>query len=374
MTPKRVLFVLDTLDFGGTETQTVQVAQRLKAAGHQMTVACLHPGGPLTENLLNAGIRIVPFSTHGSLLSPRNIWQLVRLALFIRREQFDVVHSHDLWANLTGVPAARLAGTALVFSSQRDLAHLWWYTPLRTKVIRLIHRMSTKVIANSDAVRDHVVNAFLIPLRRVCVIRNGVDVARFANTHASREQLFPGVRRQDKLVAVVANMHSDVKGHHDIVEAAKEVCRVMPQVKFVLIGDGEERPRISDHVRQLHLEENFLFLGRRQDVPDLLSCCDLFLLASRAEGFPNVVLEAMAAGLPVVATAVGGVVEIVEDGRSGLIVPPQCPQEMAKAIVRILSDPELGLRLAEAGQEQVRRQFSFERVVQELQAVYRSSH
>jgi glycosyltransferase involved in cell wall biosynthesis len=201
-----------------------------------------------------------------------------------------------------------------------------------------------------------------------------VDLARFENVHASREELFSGIRQQDKLVAVVANMHSDVKGHHDLIDAAKDVCPVMAHVKFVLIGDGAERPRIQEHVRQLHLEHNFLFMGRRQDVPELLSCCDLFVLPSRAEGFPNVILEAMAARLPVVATAVGGVVEIVRDGTTGLIVPPQSPQEMADAVLRILSDREFGLKLAEAGQVEVRRDFSFERVVQQLQATYSNSH
>jgi L-malate glycosyltransferase len=367
---RRILFVMDTLNFGGTETQTVQVAERLHAAGFRVTVACLHTGGPLTDHLERVGIRIVRFPTHGTLLSSYGAYQLFRLAWFVRREKFDVVHAHDLWANLMGIPAARLAGAPLVLSSQRDLAHLWWYTPARTQVIRLIHRLSTRVITNSDAVRQHVITQFRIPSQRVSILRNGVDSARFARARMDRKELFPSLPSECHLVVVVANMHSAVKGHHDLIEAARAVCHVIPRTKFVLVGEGQERPKIQEHVLGCGLENNFLFLGYRKDVPELLSCCDLSVLPSTAEGFPNAVLESMAAGLPVVATRVGGTAEMIEDGVEGLLVPPQDPHGLADAILRLLRDPQLARRLARAGQEKARCQYSFNRLVRELQQIY----
>lgn len=369
-TVRRVLFVVDTLNFGGTETQTVQVAERLHAAGSRVTVACLHADGALTERLEKAGIRIVRYMTQGTLLSISGAKQLLRLAWFIRREKFDVVHAHDLWANLMGVPAARLAGTPVILSSQRDLAHLWWYTPARTRVIRLIHRLATRVIANSVAVRDHVVTQFRIPRERVSVLRNAVDIGRFARARGNLEKLFPGVTSDHKLVVVVANMHSAVKGHHDLIEAAKVICAAMPKVKFVLVGEGMERGKFQEEVQRAGLDENFFFLGYRQDIAEILSCCDLSVLPSRAEGFPNAVLESMAAGLAVVATHVGGTPEMIENGVSGVLVPPQAPPALANAILRILRDPELSHRLGRAGQEQVRNLYSFDRLLSELQKVY----
>jgi glycosyltransferase involved in cell wall biosynthesis len=368
--PTRVLFALDTLNFGGTETQAVQIAVRLKAAGLEVTVACLHPGGPLTDTLRQAGIEIAEFPTHGSLVSARGIQQMLRLARFVRRGKFDVVHAHDLWANLMAVPAARLAGTPVILSSQRDLGHLWWYTPLRTRVIRAVHRLSTNVIANSAAVRTFVIEEFRVAAQRVQVLHNGVDFNRFANARGVREELLPGSRREDRLIAVVANMHSDIKGHHDLIEAATEVCRLHPHAKFVLIGDGQEQRRIEEHAKQAQVQDNFLFLGKRKDVPALLACCEFSVLASRAEGFPNAVLESMAVGLPVIATAVGGTPEIIEHGINGLLVPPKSPESLAQAILHLMTNHELACSIAKAGQMYVQSNFSFDRSVRQLQQIY----
>ncbi len=371
--PRRVLFIMDTLNFGGTETQAVQVAEHLHAAGSLVSVACLHRDGALTNRLEKLGVRVVRFVTQGTLLSYRGAEQLLRLAWFIRRGKFDVVHAHDLWANLMGVPAARLAGIPVVLSSQRDLGHLWWYTPARTRVIRVIHRLATRVIANSDAVRNHVVTEFHVPPERVSVLRNGVDFERFARAHGDFEKLFPGITAEHRLVAVVANMHSAVKGHHELIEAARTVCHAMPTVKFVLVGEGEERCKIQEHARSLDLDDNFLFLGYREDIPELLSCCNFSLLPSRAEGFPNAVLESMAAGLPVIATRVGGTTEMIEDGISGLLVPPEDPPALAKAILHLLRDPELLGRLGREGQKRARSQYGFDQLLWQLQAIYRKS-
>lgn len=367
---KRVLFVMDTLNFGGTETQTVQMAVRLQSSGFRLTIACLHHGGPLSETLNNAGIRVVDFTIGGSLLSPKGLRQIFRLARFIRSQQFDVVHAHDLWANLVGVLAARLVGTPLVVSSQRDLGHLWWYTAFRTRVIRAIHRLSTAVTANSNAVRNFVVRDFHVPEDRVRVIYNGVDFDRFASARRSRADSFPGIAEHDPLIAVLANMHSDVKGHHDLVEAAKALRLAHPNAKFVLIGDGEERPRIETHAREAQVSNMFLFLGRRKDVPGLLASCDLSVLASHAEGFPNAVLESMAAGLPVIATSVGGVPEVIEDGVNGILVPARAPAMLAEAIHGLLSRPSLASAIGAAGQECVRSNYSFEQSLSELRRLY----
>ncbi len=366
----KVLHVVECLDVGGTETQMVQVAQRLDPRTYHVKVASLRAGGPLTAPLQAAGIQILEFPKCVTFVSFQAVYQLLRLAWYIRREKIDVVHAHHLGANLMAVPAAWLAGAPVILSSLRNLAHLPWYTPFRRRVIRLIYRLSTGVIANSEAVKQLLVTEFRVPPGRVHVLYNGVDYRRFSQSRGDRQKLRPDLGPEAKLIVNVANMHMGIKGHADLIEAARTVCASVPQAKFVLVGDGEERPRLQEQVRKAGLDAVFLFLGQRKDIPEVLSCCDLFVLASHAEGLPNALLEAMAAGLPVVATRVGGVPEIIENGISGLLVPPGNHAALAEAILCALQDSRLTASLARAGQERVRKQFSLNRLLEDLNHLY----
>lgn len=364
--------MVDTLEVGGTERQMVQVVQRLDPRAFRVTVGCLHAGGPLTKPLQNAGVRIVEFRKGGTLLSFHGAYQFLRLAQFIRREGFDVVHSHDLWANLMAVPAARLARAPVIISSQRNLAHLSWYTPFRKRVMRRIHLLATCVIANSGAAKQLLVKDFRIPAGRVHVLHNAVDFEQFADCQGDRQKLYPGLKPGARLVIHLANMNTIAKGHAVLIEAARAVCAAIPDAKFILVGDGPLRPNLEERVREVGLHDHFLFLGRREDVREILSCGDLFVFSSLAEGLPNAVLEAAAAGLPLVATRAGGIPEIIEDGVSGLLVPPNDPQALAEAVLCVLTNPGLAARLARAGQEQARSQFGFDRLLGELEPLYLS--
>jgi glycosyltransferase involved in cell wall biosynthesis len=345
-------------------------AVHLGRLGHEVTVGCLRAEGPLLEDLKRAGIPIAEFPKKKTLLSINGIYQFLRMALFILRNRFQVVHAYDLWSNLLGVPAAKLAGARIIISSRRYLADLEWYTPRRNKVMRIIYSLSTHVVVNSEPVRNLLLTRDDLQPEKVRVIRNAVDIQRFVVASRVGEELLPGVGDGAKLIAVVANMYSPVKGHHRLIEAARAVCRLHPEATFLLIGDGPERPKLEMQVAAADLSKNVLFLGRRKDIPELLACCNLSVLPSEAEGLPNAVLEAMAAGLPVVATRVGGVPEIIEDEVNGLLVSPQDSQALADAILRLLYDPELARRLSQAGQKRIRTDFSFDRLLAELGQLY----
>jgi glycosyltransferase involved in cell wall biosynthesis len=366
----RILHVVDSLDVGGTETQMVQLAQRLDPCRYDVTVATLRAGGPLTEALQKAGIRILEFPKRRTMLSFQAAGQLIRMAWFIRRQKIDVVHAHDLWGNLMAVPAAWLARAPVIISSQRNLATLWWYTPRRKKIIRRVHLLATFVIANSDASRRLLIEEFWIPSERVRVLHNGVDFERIATVHGNRRELFPGLASNAKLIINVANMNSNVKGQSVLIEAAMDVCTALPESKFVLVGDGPLRAQFEEQVRKLGIWDHFLFLGRRRDVPEILSCGDLFVFPSFAEGLPNAVLEAAAAGLPIVATTVGGIPEIIEHGVAGLLVPPKNPQALCAALLQLLKDPPFAATLARTGKERVSSQFCFDTAVARLEALY----
>jgi glycosyltransferase involved in cell wall biosynthesis len=259
----------------------------------------------------------------------------------------------------------------VTITSQRDLSHDAWYGTYRRRVLRFLQRRSSVVLTNAKAIRDRLVAQDGIPPEKVCVIYNGVDLDKFRNSRPDRASMFPS-SEGNKLIVLVGNMISDVKGHLILISAAAEIVRLHPKTQFVLVGEGPKRVDFEAQVASSGLKENFLFLGRRTDVAQLLVCCDIAVLPSLAEGLPNAVLEYLAAGLPVVASALGGNLEVIKDDITGLLVPAQDFQALARAITRLLDDLEFSTRLARAGRDHVANHFSFERLVAEVDKLYTS--
>jgi glycosyltransferase involved in cell wall biosynthesis len=366
---RKVFYFLDSLEVGGTETQAVELALRMSASAYDVTLGCLRVKGPLLEKLKGSAVAIREFHPVGGLDSPRGLYQLARLSGFLRREKFDVVHTHDLWTNLMGVVAARMAGVPAIVSSRRDLAHFDWYQGSKRSWLRRIQNLSGVVLANATPIRDALISEDGFAPEKLRVIHNGVDTVKFQRARRDRERLFPGMQNQ-KLVVLVGNMHTDVKGHPWLIDAAPSVLKEFPQTRFVFAGDGDSRPAFEQQAAKLGLQSNFLFLGRRSDIPDVLASCDIAVLPSRAEGLPNAVLEYMATGLPTIASRVGGNAELVEDGVTGLLVPAEDSAAIAGALLRLLRDPELSRKMAESGKKVAMENYSFDRMICEVDALY----
>jgi len=365
----RIFAMIDSFQVGGSERQVAEVAVRLAARGHDVTVGCLKKQGFFLRQIEDAGIEVIEFSPGSSMLGLKGMRAIVRLTRYLKAAKFDVVQTHDLYSNLLAIPAAWLARVPRIASSRRDLGSWWWYTPRNRKVLRLIQRLSHVVVANSNGVRDYLINDDGFRPSHVRVLYNGIDVARFANTRAMRREVLPNCESK-QLVVVLANMHSHTKGHEHIITAAPSVCLAFPQCVFVLVGDGELRAEFEQRVREIGLEQNFIFLGSRNDVPAILMSCDIGLLASRAEGLPNAVLEYMAAGLPVIATSVGGIPELVGNSGAALLVPPCDPVGLAGALMKVLAETATAKEMGAAGRERVRERFSFDRLLNDLEGLY----
>ena len=203
------------------------------------------------------------------------------------------------------------------------------------------------------------------------MIHNGVDLEKFSRGSRDRDWLTSGGQpSKEKWIVLVGNMLSDVKGHPWLIAAAPAITREFPETRFVLVGDGEKRKDFERQVAELGLDRHFLFLGRRNDVPRILACCDIAVLPSRAEGLPNAVLEYLAAGLPTVASRVGGNVEILRDDKTGLLVPPEDSTALAEALLRLLRDPEFAARLGKSGREYVASEFSVQRMIANTDQLY----
>ena len=367
--PKRVFHLLDSLNVGGTETQAVELALRMAGPGFEITMGCLHAQGPLLEKLKNSPVKVREFRPRGGLDSPGGVYQLGRLVAFLRREKFDVVHTHDLWSNLMGVPAARMAGVPAIISSRRDLAHFDWYQGKRRIWLRRIQNLSDVVLANATPIRDALIAEDGFAPGKLRVIHNGVDTSRFQQGKRDRARLFPGLENAT-LVVLVGNMHSDVKGHPWLIAAAPAVVQQFPQAHFVFAGDGEMRPQFEKQAADMGLRDHFKFLGRRSDVPDILASSDVAILPSRAEGLPNAVLEYMAAGLPTVASRVGGNAELLSEGVTGLLVPPEDSNAISEALLRLLRDPVLMRGIATNGRQVAVENYGFDRLIREVETLY----
>jgi glycosyltransferase involved in cell wall biosynthesis len=364
--PRKIFFLLDSFNVGGTETQAVELARRLDPAQYKVTLGYIKPEGPLVERLRETPVSLVQFRPKGGVDSPQGAYQILRLARFLRRGRFDIVHTHDLWSNLLGIPAAWLARVPALISSRRDLAHLEWYQSSRRVWLRRIQNLSDVILTNAHPIRDALIAEDRFSPAKVRVIHNGIDFARF---RAGGARMFPEWG-DGKRIVLVGNMHSDVKGHSCLIAAAPAIVREFPSTRFVFVGDGSQRPSFEKQVADLGLQVNFVFLGRRPDVAEILASCDIAVLPSKAEGLSNAALEYLAAGLPTVVSSAGGNVEVVHDGVTGLVVPPQDSGALASALLQLLRDPGYAARIGNAGNKYVRDHFSFERLIQETDALY----
>ncbi len=357
----RVLQFVSAFDVGGTERHVANLLKSYDDGRFRFQVAAFRAEGGL----------LADFAEHadwGTEYPIRRLYgfgtwrQQLRLSRALRRRRVQVLHAYGFYANCFAIPAAKIAGVPVIIGSIRDVGASW--TPMQQRVERTVFRLADSVLTNADAVKQKLVGEGY-PADKIAVIRNGVDVQRFASADPAEDfRSEIGVPEGVPLVGVVARIDA-VKGLDDFVEAAARVARTRPDAHFVLVGDSfpteEHRAYHSalvERVRSLGIEERLVFAGNRSDVPSILPQLAVSVLPSLTEGLPNALLEAMAAGVPVVATAVGGTPEVIEGGVNGLLVPRRDPQRLADAIGRLLDDRALAGRMASAGNETVDARFS----------------
>lgn len=374
--PVTILFIIGTLDVGGAEGQLVQLVTRLDRRRFRPVVCALSEGGPYAAVLSTAGVpvRIVGFrglkrGIRNPLSFPKvaaEFWRLVRL---IRSERPTIVHGLLFWAYVLGTFAAKAAGVSILVASRRSLGCFKAAKPHYLWLERRANRRTDLLVANSEAVKQDVIAQEGVAAAKIRVIYNGIDADRYARPadRVLRETL--GISADAQVVGVVANL-IHYKGHRILLEACRRVRAVRPDVRVLLIGDGPCRVELEQRAVALELGDMVRFLGSRRDIPELLAEIDLAALPSLEEGFPNAVLEAMAAGKPVVASRVGGVPEAVVDGATGLLVPPGEPESLAGAILALLDDPRRAEAMGRAGRQRVVERFGMARMVEETQTIY----
>ena len=360
--PLRVAFMVGSLDRGGTERQIIMLGSALVARGHPVTVICLDNAGAQGEAARAAGISVVEVGFPGLRRSVllRPLPEIRRFRQALREASPDVVHCFLYWAYMLGVPIARSAGVPLVVSSRRSLAAAtrrhWLLVPWE----RVCDRLADAVVCNSSAVMEDAIRCTGLPRRKAVVIRNGVPL--------SVEVVPPFT--QPRRVVILANLIA-YKGHAVALAAFARVRALLPavEVRLQLAGTGPEERPLRARARELGIDADVEFLGSVADVPALLAGCSFTVLPSLSEGMPNAVLESLAHGRAVVASAVGGVPEIL-DGGGGVLVPPGDPGALASAMCALLADPVLAARLGAQGRVLVRDVFGVDRMVERSLRLY----
>src|SRR5205814_1864789 len=226
------------------------------------------------------------------------------------------------------------------------------------------------VIANADAVREVCIREERCRPERVVVVRNGIDLARFDELAAQPLQAPLPIGPEDVPVAVIGNLWP-VKGHRTLVEAAALLAHKLPRVKFLCAGEGSERGPLEKRIAELRLQDRVFLLGHRLDVPAILVRVRAACLCSSAEGLSNAIMEAMAARLPIIATAVGGNPELVRQGENGLLVPYGDPSSLADKLVELLPDADRAAAMGGRGRERVEADLTLSRMAEGYGAVYR---
>ncbi|QLH81220.1 glycosyltransferase [Halosimplex pelagicum] len=360
-----------SMGLGGADKQILSLSKELRDRGHAVGIVSIVPGGPMADDARDAGIPTTSLGIERKVTAPFRVHRL--------REAIggpDVLHSHMFHANLLGrvlrpvLPTGSLVSTIHNVYESSDAYHRPEAPTSRERLYRLTSRQSDLTTCVCRAAYDRYTDLGIVSPERTEVVYNGVDADEFFPPSDGDRTLRDRHGVDDEFVWLAVGRFFEQKDYPNLVEA---VDRLDSNVAVWVVGHGERRERIRELVRRRGLGDRIEFLGVVDDVSEYMRAADGYVLPSRWEGFPIVLLEAQASGLPVVATAVGGVPELVSDGETGFLVPSDDPGALADRLDAVSTmNPEERAAMSAAGRERVTREFSIEAIADRWEAVYRS--
>jgi glycosyltransferase involved in cell wall biosynthesis len=370
LTPLRLSHVVENLDRGGLERVVIDLARAQRELGHDCQVVCLFEAGALAGELRSAGVPVHACAKRGGL----DLGAIARLRGHLRRHRTEVLHTHNAVAHYHAVAAALGLGIRRTVNTRHGMGvqqaggrREWLFrrTLVRTDVVATV----------CEAARRDVLAQGLIPAAKVIAIPNGIRLDAFEPANAGARAALVhelGLPEGTRLIGAVGRLNW-AKDPVSLVRAYRIVRERHPATAVVWIGDGAVRAEVEAAAATEGVAGRVILLGDRSDVPRLLTGLDLYAMSSLTEGYSIALLEACAAGLPIVATDVGGNGEIVRDGVNGLLVPPRDPQRLAVALNALLDDPGRCLQMGQAGREWSLRAASMVAMAERYAAAYRGA-
>ncbi|HWZ81672.1 MAG TPA: glycosyltransferase [Terriglobales bacterium] len=359
VSPVNLFLMTNTFETGGSERQFVVLAQNLQAEQFQLHLGCIRRVGPFADTFG----QVPEFRLGGSLFGWSSLRTRLQLSRHLRRNQIQIAHAFDFYTNLTLIPAAKLARVPVVIGSHRQIGDL--LSPSQFRAQAAAFRWCDAVICNSQAAADALA-AHGLSRDKLVVIGNALPDDVFAPAAAALPKRL-GVLR----VGMVARMNAGYKNHAGFLRIAARIRQALPATEFILAGDGPLRSEIERQAQQLGLGNSVIFLGDRRDISAVHASMDVAVLTSDSESLSNVILEAMAAGLPVVAYQGGGNPELIDETR-GAVAAAGDEAAFAEAVVRLLTQPTLREQLGRNGRQFVQERFGLARVRDRYQELYRT--
>lgn len=369
--PIRVAFCIDNFQIGGTELNAVRWAEHLHPERFHLTLVHFQADGPLRSRYERIGAQLVHVPLR-NMYGPGAIRQGIELARRLTRERIEVFHAHDVYSNIFGVLWARLAGVPAVIASRR-----WWHRSehrARQVANRWAYRAAHHVVANSPSVAALLARDEGVPPAKIVCLPNCLPETAFEPLPATERTSWRtrlGVPRDAAVIGIVARLDR-VKAHATLLRAFARIAAEIPTAHLVCVGDGPQLRELTELAHALQLDGRVHFPGTLTPPFNLHHLFDVSVLCSTSEGFPNSVLEAMAAARPVVATRVGGIPDALRDGATGILVPPADPAALGAALQQVLESPLRARMLGAAAQAHARAEFHEDQVLERLCSWYES--
>jgi glycosyltransferase involved in cell wall biosynthesis len=369
--PIKVAHVITGLGIGGAERFLRTLAVAVDRTKYDLHFFCVVSGGKLIPEIEKLGyqVHVIPCYNWERKIPFRfvlgNIWKLIRI---FRREKFDIVHTHLYRANMIGRIAALLAGVPYIYATEHNTNA--WKKPVDIFWDKFLAHFSDKIISVSEYVRYFTINQERLNPEKVLTLWHGIWLRDFDEVNSrleTRDRL--GFHSKQPIIGSIGRLVPQ-KGYNFFIEALPAILNKFPDAQFMIVGDGPLKDELTDQAKYLGLQSNLTFTGFRKDIPHLLKAMDIFTLMSLWEGFGIVLIEAMACSLPVVATNVGPIPEVVIHNETGLLIEPEKPKEISKALIRMLENPQLIRQFGANGRKRVEAHFTAEKMIENLEKIY----